>query len=1045
VATERNVLVRLSMNENDYVRGAARATLATKNLLDSVDKTNDRTAWLAQGVLALAPAAVTMGAAAVPALVGLSSQMAVAAGAAGVAAIAFNGVGDGLKALNKYQLEPTQKNMADLKTELEKLGPAGTDFILYLDSLSGELRTVRDEARENMFPGVTEGIDALMERLPQVRRIIGEMATGIGQLTSEAGHALAGGDFDAYFQYLDDEARPLLEDLGRTWGNLIEGLANMFVAFAPMTRDFSKGFLQMSRDFSDWAAGLEDNRSFQEFLDYINENVPRVQELLGAITEAFVDLIQALAPIGERVVPLLELFFDSLSVFLDTPVAGAFLALAAAMSVYGRAAALAAITTGGMFRNFKDLPLITNTTRAIKMNAVPTWQQWGTSIYRVGQAYQYQDAQTRVALGSTGRFIRGLAPAAGAVAGMAFAFSDLDDQMGLTNTTMFGLMGLMAGPWGAAVGVAAGAAMDIAAANDEATDAIAKLNDVLEDSPTSLQMQSDALDDVNEKIQSFRDNVTGGGFKEAFAESLQHPMENIQNAWGKLLTGESPLERMTRDAQPLRDAVAQNEHAFQRLHLEMSNGDQIGYTQDLGELEALAKRAAPAMEQLGITAKELSEADGSTFRGYVRSIERYLRAQESVGGRARNVGRAIDRLDDEMLTASESADLLKEALDNLLIGQDAEAAFDAYKQSVRELGKELEKLGPGGKDSFKPGSKAAEENRQLTRDAARDIITMLGAQAKAGKGAKELAVLLRDAREEFIREGVAANISRKEMERRANALELTPKLIRTVFQQVGMEKAKEDMKELLKRYDLTPKQKSTILKQIDMGKSLRDIAELLDRYGLTPKQKQTILNAIDRATPTIKRVQMYLGDLKDKTVTIRVDRIYGQTAQVKGQHGRYTAGDEGMVMEQTHSQGLVKAYASGGIAQAPSIGAQQPQVRPYSGPNGILWSELGSGPWEAFISGHPAKRDRSRTIADDVVSRLGGQIQWFANGGLLEQRRGWGSSGPTALDFPDHVLSKLASHMAAIAPLYGQATFVGEQAYRQAEEKRRSRAHGGRS
>jgi hypothetical protein len=1031
MATERNVLVRLSMNENDYVRGAARATLATQNLLSSVDKTNDRTAWLAQGILALAPAAVTMGAAAVPAVVGLTSQMAVAAGAAGVLGIAFNGVGDGLKALNKYQLEPTETNLNKLRIELEKLGPAGTDFILYLDSLSDELRTVRDEARENMFPGVTEGIDAVLDRLPQVRQIIGELANGIGELTSEAGHALAGGDFDAYFQYLDNEARPLLMDLGRTWGNLIEGLANMFVAFAPMTRDFSQGFLDMSRDFSTWAAGLSDNRSFQEFLEYIDRNVPNALDLLGSLVDFFVDLVQALAPIGEQVVPLLTDFLDILGAIVDTPIGTAFLGLAAAMSVYGRAAALASITTGGMFRSFKDLPLVTRTMQTFK-DGRPTVRQFGNALLYAGHSsdvlyrslhHTSNAASTSArnalkARNSVQQFARGVAPAAATVAGMAFAFSDLDDNMGLTNTTMFGLMGMMAGPWGAAVGTAIGFTMDIAAANDEAANAIGKLSDVVSQQPQAFAEQRKHLDAATAAVDEYREAISADSMAESFKEhftSLKPWQNTIED-----LFGTSEIVEQTRALEPLQQQVEINRHAFQRLHYEMADGKQVGYLQDLEQLEDVARRMGPAMDALQITPEDLSEANADTLRGYVAAMERWNRANESAGGRARNVGKAIDALDDEMLTATESADLLQQALDQLLTGQDAEAAFDQYKESVRALRKELEALGPAGENSFKGSSKAALENRSLTRDAARDIINMLGTQAKAGASSAKLARLLRDARLEFIREGVAAGISRKEMERRAEVLELTPKLVETVFKQVGMDKAKADIK------------------------------KLLDDYDLTPKQKQTIINAIDRATPVIRRVQMAMGDLKDKTVTIRVNRAYGTaTAHVEGQHGRFTREADGGLLTRSTNKGLVNAYADGGvatsIARAPSIGSQQPQVRPYSGPGGILWSELGSGPWEAFISGHPAKRDRSRGIADDVVSRLGGQIQWFANGGLLEQRRGWGAAGSASVDFPDHVLSKLATHMAAIAPMFGQATFVGEQAYRQAEQAHKGRAHGGRS
>jgi hypothetical protein len=79
--------------------------------------------------------------------------------------------------------------------------------------------------------------------------------------------------------------------------------------------------------------------------------------------------------------------------------------------------------------------------------------------------------------------------------------------------------------------------------------------------------------------------------------------------------------------------------------------------------------------------------------------------------------------------------------------------------------------------------------------------------------------------------------------------------------------------------------------------------------------------------------------------------------------------------------GMVQKFADGGF---PSIGSQQPQIQSNHGPKGIMWAETGAGPWEAFISGHPGKQERSRAIASDVVARLGGVAQ-FANGAVLQR------------------------------------------------------------
>ena len=81
---------------------------------------------------------------------------------------------------------------------------------------------------------------------------------------------------------------------------------------------------------------------------------------------------------------------------------------------------------------------------------------------------------------------------------------------------------------------------------------------------------------------------------------------------------------------------------------------------------------------------------------------------------------------------------------------------------------------------------------------------------------------------------------------------------------------------------------------------------------------------------------------------------------------------------------MVRAFASGGI----SFRGQLPQIRAAGGA-GVQWAEEGAGPWEAFISGHPAKRKRSRFILEDVAARLGGYVSWgsrYADGGVHTPR-----------------------------------------------------------
>ena len=117
-----------------------------------------------------------------------------------------------------------------------------------------------------------------------------------------------------------------------------------------------------------------------------------------------------------------------------------------------------------------------------------------------------------------------------------------------------------------------------------------------------------------------------------------------------------------------------------------------------------------------------------------------------------------------------------------------------------------------------------------------------------------------------------------------------------------------------------------------------------------------------------------IAGLQSKTVTVTA------VARQVGKIGSWMHADGGIM--ESAGGGLHQTFADDGFAGR--IGSQQPQLRPAGG-RGILWAEEGAGPWEGFVSGHPHKRPRSRAITEDIASRLGGRVEWFADGGVRER------------------------------------------------------------
>lgn len=480
---DRSVLVRIRGDANDLIRAAAAGRAAISGLRKEIDTTNDRTAWLAQGFLALAPALTPLGAAGVPVLAGLATQMTIAGVAAGSLGLAFNGVFDAFKSLNDYQLDPTAENFTKLQQAMDQIGPTGEEFVRFLDEVGPQFTQLQMAAREGMFPGMEEGITHLLDLLPQLQDIVFNVSRGIGELSADAGAGLSGEGFAEFFDYLESDAKPILIDMGHTAGNFAEGLANMLVAFGPISEGFSNGFRDMSQTFADWSHGFDETTGFAEFVDYVDHAGPMVMDFLGSLVSAFVQVAEAAAPIGNIMVPALTKLLDVIGELADTPLGTMFIGAAAGMSLYGRTVAALSVTMGGL----------------------------GKALFGLdkGFAAAIRGQSGYVAKMSAVKQASGLA--AGGVGILALSMTDIDEKAGLSNTAMGALLGTMILPgWGTAIGALGGGLMDLAAANDNLEDAISRADQALASLSTASLRQ--AQSDLQEMLQQTEQGFTFGSF-----------------------------------------------------------------------------------------------------------------------------------------------------------------------------------------------------------------------------------------------------------------------------------------------------------------------------------------------------------------------------------------------------------------------------------------------------------------------------------------------------------------------------------------------------
>jgi hypothetical protein len=528
MVSERSVYVRVKGDVSDYVRELMKGAAATRAFVNELDTSTDRSTMLTQSLLAIGPALVPIAAAGVPALAGMTNQLAFVAAGVGVAALAFHGLGDALKATNEYAIDPTDANLQKMRETMAALGPAGREFVTFLQDVRPQLQDLQDTAQAGLFPGAQDGIEDLMTRAPQVQRIISEVAKAGGDLLAEAGDNLADPRWNDFFDFLEAEARPTLMDFGRSLGNLAEGFANLWMAFDPLSDKFSDSFLQMSRDFSEWTDGLEDTDGFKDFLAYIERTGPQVWETLGALGNALLQVVEAAAPVGEVALPVIEAVADVLATVADSDAGPILIGAAAGISAISRAvglynaangSALSGLLSGSVFGGgrtaFKEAATATTelkvaqdrlaasakSAQAAQFALIPTADKRRAIADYTTQSKAMAEAEKQAGAATRSRNAQ-MAQLAGGAGLLAFSMSDLDEKMGLTNTSTLAMMGSLVGPWGAAVGAGVGLVMDLSSANDEAAESAKRFQAAFADA-SSLQEQEAVIDALRQRIEAY--------------------------------------------------------------------------------------------------------------------------------------------------------------------------------------------------------------------------------------------------------------------------------------------------------------------------------------------------------------------------------------------------------------------------------------------------------------------------------------------------------------------------------------------------------------
>lgn len=478
------------------VRGIDRTAAAARRGDSDLNRFTGRIRALVDAAILVGPAMIPIAAVGVPALTGLASQAGAAVLGVGTLVAAFQGVGTALSAVNEAALDPTTENLEKAREAMQALGPDARQLVRDLHDARPALLALRDSAAAGGFPGLTNALDRLLTLGPQLEGVLFGIGDAAGDLAAVFADGLAGPRGQQFLEFIRTEVPGALTELGYTVGNLAAGLAELWMAFTPLNRDFSGWLLEASRGFDQWAQGLAQTDGFREFVAYLRANGPRVAEALGAIGNALLQVIQAAAPLGGPVLQTLEAVADVIAAIAGSDVGPAILATVTALTLLSR---------------------------GMKAFGAVSATSWAQSISGARGLHAQVSMLRRTAL-------RG----GGLLAGLGIAASGAAEGIGLSNTASLALMGTLGGPWGAAVGGAVGLMLDLSASSDRF-----KVN------------SDDLLSTLDEQTGAITRNTTAWAAnqleKDGVLRAAQQLGLNLEDVTAAALGDADALQRVTAD------------------------------------------------------------------------------------------------------------------------------------------------------------------------------------------------------------------------------------------------------------------------------------------------------------------------------------------------------------------------------------------------------------------------------------------------------------------------------------------------------------------
>lgn len=174
------------------------------------------------------------------------------------------------------------------------------------------------------------GLISVLTQIAPLAEWVSQGFKKMGQSFNEWAQSVEGQNaFKSFIEY----TKKNLPLIGQIFGSTFRGIFNLMKAFAPNTHLVLQGLADMAKQFEQWSATIAESDGFKKFIEYVQENGPKLIQLLGNIINIIINVATAMAPFAAAVLDVAIAMTDFIeSLTAAHPAIGIMLGLIATLA-----------------------------------------------------------------------------------------------------------------------------------------------------------------------------------------------------------------------------------------------------------------------------------------------------------------------------------------------------------------------------------------------------------------------------------------------------------------------------------------------------------------------------------------------------------------------------------------------------------------------------------------------------------------------------------------------------------------------------------------